>query len=79
MMIALIVKNKLCFVDGISSKSPENDSLFNSWIRCNTMVLSYILNSLRKEIATSLIFIEFAADVWKDLLVSFNSKTLFPV
>ncbi|XP_042950295.1 uncharacterized protein LOC122282409 [Carya illinoinensis] len=72
MTMALIAKNKFGFVNGTLLKPSEDNPLFNSWIRCNTMVLSWILNSLNKDIAASVIFIESAADVWKDLQERFS-------
>lgn len=63
MTIVLIATNKFCFVDSILLKPLENDSLFYLWIQCNTMVLSWILNSLTKEIVGGVIFIEFAVDI----------------
>jgi hypothetical protein len=68
MMMALSTKNKLNFVDVTLSK-PSNliDSTGLGWTRCNNMVLSWFLNSISKEIATSIIYIDDASDMWNDL------------
>ncbi|CAA3023559.1 Hypothetical predicted protein [Olea europaea subsp. europaea] len=51
MTIALTVKNKLSFINGSMKKPDASDSdLVNSWIRNNTMVISWILNSISKDI-----------------------------
>ncbi|KAG7987477.1 hypothetical protein I3843_03G136300 [Carya illinoinensis] len=62
----LIAKNKLCFVDGTLPQPSKNDPLFHSQIRFDTMVFSWLLNSLTKEIAASVIFIESADNVRKE-------------
>ncbi|KAA8524013.1 hypothetical protein F0562_010556 [Nyssa sinensis] len=68
MVMALIAKNKIEFIDGTVAKpSDVSNPLHNAWIRCNTMVLSWILNSLSNEIAASVIYLNTAQDVWLDL------------
>lgn len=54
-------------VDGSYSKPDANSPLFSHWQRCNDMVLSWILNSLDKNIRDSVMFCETAAELWKDL------------
>ncbi|KAA8532443.1 hypothetical protein F0562_032476 [Nyssa sinensis] len=70
---ALSAKNKLGFVNGTLTK-PTNRSnpLYSAWERCNDMVLSWILNSVTKNIASSILYIDVAADVWKDLKERFS-------
>ncbi|XP_019253996.1 PREDICTED: uncharacterized protein LOC109232705 [Nicotiana attenuata] len=66
-VIALSAKNKLGFIDG-SLAVPEADSgLQRAWARCNDMVLSWLLNSLSKEIAESVLYSQSAKDLWSDL------------
>ena len=68
MMIALSVKNKLGFIDGSISKPAGNDpNLLSSWIRNNNIVISWILNSISKDISASIIFSESAFEIWLDL------------
>ena len=68
MLIALSVKNKLGFIDGSIPKPGGNDlNLLNSWIRDNNMAISWIMNSVSKEISTSIIFSESASEIWLDL------------
>jgi hypothetical protein len=75
MVMAITAKNKLGFLDGSLTK-PLDDSSSESraWVRCNTMVLSWILNYVSKEIASSVIYIENAADVWIDLKERFSPE-----
>ncbi|XP_073059697.1 uncharacterized protein [Primulina eburnea] len=68
MKIALSVKNKFGFVDGTIAKPSEVDSnLLSFWTRNNNIVISWILNSVSKEISASVLFSESAANIWDDL------------
>ncbi|KAB5561469.1 hypothetical protein DKX38_006426 [Salix brachista] len=73
MMMALLAKNKLIFVDGTLPK-PSNlyDSQGLAWTRCNNMVLSWLINSVSTEIANSIIYIDDASEIWKDLQDRFS-------
>lgn len=81
MIIALSVKNKLGFVDGSISKPIDSDSnLLSSWKRNNNIVISWILNSVSKDISASIIFAESASEIWQDLKDRFmqsNGPRLF--
>lgn len=50
MIMALTAKNKIGLVDGTIAKPNSSDPKFASWRRCNTMILSWILNFVSKEI-----------------------------
>ncbi|KAL5831853.1 hypothetical protein ACOSQ4_017207 [Xanthoceras sorbifolium] len=68
MLIALSVKNKLGFIDGSILKPEGNQlDLLASWIRNNNIVISWILNSVFKDISASVIFTESAHEIWHDL------------
>ncbi|KAF8408467.1 hypothetical protein HHK36_007621 [Tetracentron sinense] len=68
MVMALTAKNKIGFVDGCLTKpANSSDPLSSIWCRCNNMVLSWLLNSVSKEIAASIIYIDTAAEMWTDL------------
>ncbi|XP_022894034.1 uncharacterized protein LOC111408518 [Olea europaea var. sylvestris] len=67
MMIALLIKNKLPFIDGSMKKSEDtNPDLINSWIRNNNMVMLGILNSISKDILASVIYASTAHEIWND-------------
>ena len=66
--MALTAKNKVGFVNGLIEQ-PKDESLpaYNAWVCCNTMVISWLLNSLSKEIASSVIYANTAREIWEDL------------
>ncbi|WRX13795.1 Retrotransposon Copia-like [Theobroma cacao] len=47
---ALQSKNKVGFVDGRIKKLDVNSVDFQPWMRCNAIVLSWLMNALAKEI-----------------------------
>ncbi|XP_073025131.1 uncharacterized protein [Primulina eburnea] len=60
--MALTAKNKLGFIDGDIIRPQINDLLYGAWNRCNSMVISWILNSVSKEIADSLMYLSTARE-----------------
>jgi hypothetical protein len=54
----------------MESSSPQ----YSSWKRCDTMVLSWIINSLSKEISASVIYLDTAFEVWQDLKERFTQS-----
>lgn len=75
--MALSAKNKTGFIDdSISKPSSSADYRYKAWIRCNNMVLSRILNSL-KRIAAFVVLIycmETAQEMWLDLKERFTQS-----
>src|ERR1044072_5698275 len=67
MRLALDGKNKLSFVDGTIPVPPANDPNFRAWERNNSVVASWLLNSISKEITASVIYSTTAMGIWMDL------------
>ncbi|XLR66213.1 hypothetical protein S83_016885 [Arachis hypogaea] len=69
MEMALNGKNKLGFVDGMILPPKEGTShpFKLCWRHLNDIVNTWILNSVSKEITSSLIFVGFAHEIWTDL------------
>ncbi|XP_075636524.1 uncharacterized protein LOC142608719 [Castanea sativa] len=65
--LALSAKNKFGFVNGSIPELDPYSSLFNSWSRCNTTVLSWLTNSLSMDLKASVMYINTAKDLWIDL------------
>jgi hypothetical protein len=74
MMMALVAKNKFGFIVGSIVKPSAIDPSLPGWVRCNNMLLSWLLNSVFKEIATSIIFYDNIGDMWKDLHDRFSQS-----
>ncbi|RVW41871.1 hypothetical protein CK203_081580 [Vitis vinifera] len=56
-----------------SIKPPSlTDDSFPSWQRCNDMVISWLLNSIHPDIASSVIYAETASEIWADLRERFS-------
>jgi len=73
MIVSLTAKNKLAFIDGSLPKpSHSDDPMFHAWTRCNNMIIAWILNSISKEIASSVIYITTCAEMWQDLKDRFS-------
>ncbi|XP_069143593.1 uncharacterized protein [Solanum lycopersicum] len=64
---SLSVKNKLGFINGECEKPASSSPNFRLWERCDNMVTSWILNSLGKEIADSVEYVNDAAELWREL------------
>lgn len=73
--IALSVKNKTGFIDGTLPKpNPSEQSNYNAWMHNNKLVISWILNSVSKEISASILFTESAHEIWLDLKDRFQQS-----
>ncbi|GAB4845269.1 hypothetical protein Ancab_040124 [Ancistrocladus abbreviatus] len=74
MKMALLSKNKQGFVDGSINAPSASDPMYGVWQRCNTMVLSWITRALSPSIAQSILWIDKAVEVWKDLEERFSQS-----
>lgn len=74
MKIALTSKNKLGFVDGTFVRTARAPDLINAWDRCNAVVLSWLINSVDKEISCGITFCENAHLIWMDLKERFDKS-----
>nr|XP_009798462.1 PREDICTED: uncharacterized protein LOC104244663 [Nicotiana sylvestris] len=65
-LISLSAKNKLGFTNRTCQKPDERSPLFERWRRCNGMVIAWLLNSLSKDIAESVIYAQTAEELWSE-------------
>ena len=75
MKIALWMKNKFYFVDGLlPCPDPKEDLVqYQAWMRNNNMVISWILNVVAKEITPKIVAYEFTSDIWSISMIIFSS------
>ena len=67
MFLSLSGRNKFGFLD-VSIPTPDLSlPLYNAWHRTNTTILSWLVNSLSKDLATSVMYIHTARDLWIDM------------
>ena len=64
MSIALTVKNKISFFYGSLVQPITNETYLHvAWLRANNLVLSWLMNSIAKEICGSLLYFTNAFDI----------------
>ena len=79
MLVALETKNKDCFVIDTLPCPPFNDPLHEAWKRCNKIVISWLTRSMTPAIKQSVMWMEFASDIWIDLLQRFSRGDKFRI
>lgn len=71
MRFSLSRKNKLNFVEGLILMPNEPD-LAEKWNKCNSVIMSWLLNSVDKTIYSSLLYYNKASDVWRNLKQTYS-------
>lgn len=74
--IALSAKMKLGLIDGSLVKPSSDSPQYALWIRCNDMVVSWLLNSISTEIKNSVAYFSTAKQIWDDLAIRFSQSNL---
>ncbi|XP_035843015.1 uncharacterized protein LOC118489303 [Helianthus annuus] len=72
MKLALEAKNKFGFINGKCEKSTEDAVLASQWDRCNSVVLTWLLNSVSEELFLGQVFSSLASEVWEDLKETYD-------
>nr|GFC42973.1 putative Gag-polypeptide of LTR copia-type [Tanacetum cinerariifolium] len=72
MTFALRNHNKLGFIDGSCKKDSSNLGLANQWDMCNSVVVTWILNSLSPELIAGAIYAKTAFEIWNDLKETYD-------
>lgn len=69
------MKNKLDFINGTINQLATTDLVrFKSSSRKNNIIISWILNSILREIAALVIYLKIANDIWKELKDRFQQS-----
>ncbi|GKB20768.1 ribonuclease H-like domain-containing protein [Tanacetum coccineum] len=74
MRLAINTRNKTGFIDGTCLKETYASSAVYSsqWDRCNSIVLSWLLNSVSDDLYLGQIFSENASEVWSELKETYD-------
>ncbi|KAM0022876.1 putative RNA-directed DNA polymerase [Helianthus debilis subsp. tardiflorus] len=72
MKLALEAKNKFGFINGKCEKPKDNEVLAGQWDRCNSVVLTWLLNSVSEELFLGQVFSKLASEVWTDLRETYD-------
>ncbi|XP_020222097.1 uncharacterized protein LOC109804677 [Cajanus cajan] len=76
---ALSAKNKVEFIDGGAPPPLKTDPLYSAWRRCNNMVVSWLVHSVSPSIRQSILWMDQADDIWKDLKTRYSQGDLLRV
>lgn len=76
MRLALLVKNKLRFVDGTCAKSSYKGNLAIRWERCDVVMLSWISAALAPELMTSIVYASSSKKILNDFKKRFDKLNL---
>ncbi|XP_057503449.1 uncharacterized protein LOC130786994 [Actinidia eriantha] len=72
MSMALTIKNKKGFIDGSIKRPTDMIEEQQQWDRCNTLVKTWLLGSMSKEILGSVIHCKDARGIWLELQEQFS-------
>ena len=67
MILALTTKKKIGFVNGKIPKPDLDSPLCEDWESCNTMVLSWMINSMHIDVSSGIMYCEMAREIWIEL------------
>ncbi|CAH9099563.1 unnamed protein product [Cuscuta epithymum] len=79
MLIALETKNKDQFVLGTIPCPKPEDPLYEAWRRCDKIVMSWITRSMTSNVRQSVMWIDTASEIWKDLCDRFSHGNKFRI
>ncbi|XP_070008316.1 uncharacterized protein [Nicotiana sylvestris] len=64
MKVALLEKNKLCLVDGSTSKEDFGTKLGSQWDQCNAIVTSWLMSNVSRKLVIRVLFSSNAQKIW---------------
>ncbi|XP_019170460.1 PREDICTED: uncharacterized protein LOC109166032 [Ipomoea nil] len=79
MEMALRSKNKMVLLDGTLAIPNKADPKYFYWDQCNTMILSWIFRAVSPTIGRSILWINTAEGIWRDLKKRFSQQDLFRI
>ncbi|XP_020233017.1 uncharacterized protein LOC109813261 isoform X1 [Cajanus cajan] len=79
MLTTFSAKNKVEFVDGSAPQPPSSDRIYSAWKRCNNMVVSWLVHSVSSSIRQSILWMDFAEEIWRDLKSRYSQGDLLRI
>ncbi|KAL0337574.1 UNVERIFIED_CONTAM: hypothetical protein Scaly_2032500 [Sesamum calycinum] len=71
---ALTTKMKLDFIDGTAVRPAGNSKVFKRWNRTDSMVMTWILNCMSKELAEAFMYVGSSRELWLELEARFGES-----
>jgi len=72
--IALRTKGKLGFIDGSCARPAQNSLKFDQWVKCDSMVVSWLLNSMLPELSKAFLYVNSAQELLDELTKRFGES-----
>lgn len=73
--IALCARNKLGLIDRFVEEPAKHYSTYREWERANELVMSWLLNSVEKDIGDNLLYFHSARELWIELENRFEQNS----
>ena len=67
MILALTAKKKIGFINGKITELDPESPLYEDWLSCNTMVISWMINSMHIDVSSSIMYCQTAREMWLEL------------
>ncbi|GAU46826.1 hypothetical protein TSUD_100440 [Trifolium subterraneum] len=77
--VSLRSKHKLHFINGTLPRPANDDQDSIAWDRCNTVIISWLSNLVEPEISQSILWMDTAAEIWKELKDRFYQGDVFRI
>ena len=74
--LSLSGRNKFGSLDGSIPTLDLSHPLYNAWHKANTTILSWMVNSLSKDLATSVMYIHTTGELWIDIRDRFSQPNV---
>ena len=66
-LMSLSIRNKTGFIDGTLTMPTTEGAKKNAWLRCNTVVMSWMIHSVSPDIKSALLYCKTATECWNKL------------
>ena len=72
MILALIAKKKIGFINGKITEPDPKSPLYEDWLSYNTMVISWMINFMHIDVFSSIMYCQNAREMWLELQKLFS-------